>query len=492
MKVTKKLLAFLMALVMVMGLGLTASAANITINNAADGETYTAYKLFDVSTNENGTSYSYYIENTEGNKALIQLLDETIGLNLTLSADGTRYNVNTQGTEDTAVFQADNNATMTAADLAVKLAENETTLASATSSKSAVADNKVATITDLDDGYYFINTTMGSLCILNTTDQNIMEKNEAPEVEKDVTTPTDNDTVQIGDTVDFTITVTAKKGAEGYVLHDQMSDGLTLIENSIAVKVGEDALTVGTDYTVNTNPEENADDPNCVFEITFKEEYLNAITEDTVITVTYQAVVNEKAVVGTDPITNKAILDYGDNSHVDTDEGKTEIYTYDFVLTKTDSSEDPQILTGAEFKLYSSEEGEDAIQFVYDEDNATYRVATAEEISSGDISTTDTIKVGTATITGLAGKSYWLEETKAPDGYHKLEDRVEVRFVTQNDEGESLTLAQSNLEDTAVKNEAGALLPSTGGMGTTVIYIIGAVLVIGAGIILVVRRRRNA
>ena len=92
----------------------------------------------------------------------------------------------------------------------------------------------------------------------------------------------------------------------------------------------------------------------------------------------------------------------------------------------------------------------------------------------------------------MAGKSYWLEETKAPDGYHKLEDRVEVRFVTQNDEGESLTLAQSNLEDTAVKNEAGALLPSTGGMGTTVIYIIGAVLVIGAGIILVVRRRRNA
>ena len=87
---------------------------------------------------------------------------------------------------------------------------------------------------------------------------------------------------------------------------------------------------------------------------------------------------------------------------------------------------------------------------------------------------------------GLAGKTYWLQETKAPDGYNKLTTRQEVTFIEEEDP------ASGSFVDVTVVNEAGALLPSTGGMGTTVIYIIGAVLVIGAGIVLVVRRRTNA
>ena len=499
MKVTKKLFALLMALVMIMGLGLTASAASITINNAADGETYTAYKLFDVSIADNATSYSYYIENTDETSALITLLTgEDINLDLTLSADGSRYNVNTVDVGDTGTSVTEfktKSGSMSAAELAVKLNEIVDSLKTATTSKSAVAtsnnNNTVATITDLDAGYYFVNTTMGSLCILNTTDQaEIVEKNEAPDVEKDVQTPTENDTVQIGDTVTYTIAITAQPGAENYVLHDRMSDGLTLDEESLKVAVGETELTAGNEYTVDFDIEVSDEDPDCAFEISFTESYLNSITAETTITVTYEAVVNEDAVVGTDPITNKAILDYGEASHVETDKGKTEIYTYNFELVKVDGSETPQQLTGAEFKLYSTETGGNAIQFIHEEGTNTYRVATQTEID--EKISADTITVGSATITGLAGKSYWLEETKAPDGYHKLTERVEVEFVTLGEDNQSLTLAESYLADQSVENEAGALLPSTGGMGTTVIYIIGAVLVIGAGIVLVVRRRTNA
>ena len=301
-----------------------------------------------------------------------------------------------------------------------------------------------------------------------------------PTVDKKVT-DSDPNSAEIGDTVNYQITITAQPGAENYVLHDKMSEGLTLTADSIEVTVNGEALE-DTFYEIKTT--ELSD--GCDFEITFNQTYLDTITSKTEIIITYSAVLNEKAQVGTDPNTNEAILNYGENNDVTSEPGTTNTYTYDFGLAKIDK-EERQPLTGAEFELYDTEIGGEAIPVVA-LGNGNYRVATDAEIATPGMTTT-VIAVngeGKATISGLAGKSYWLEETKAPDGYNMLTERRAVTFASNADP------AKADFADITVENQAGSLLPSTGGMGTTLIYIAGAVLVIGAGVLLVVRRRMNA
>ena len=530
MKLAKRILTAGVALALTLGLNIPAFAANVTIDNAAEGETYNAYKLFDMTKEEadpevegDEDKYSYFItvvpedqndpesqnDNYDNYSKLLTLLNDTIGLDLTLSADGSQYIVNT--TADGSSFAVDENLLgtypngMTAAQLATELnkEENKSQLTVAGTAVGAVVpgtegtenEQVTAVLQNLDDGYYFIDTTTGTLCILNSTDQTISEKNEAPEVEKEATVDDGQaaGTVQIGDTVTYTITITAQPGAENYVLHDFMSDGLTLADSPVII-VAEGLTEV--DYTVTVPGLEEEEADKCDLEIAFSQDYLDTITEPATITIQYQAIVNKNADTGVE-INNKAVLDYGQNSKVDTEEGLVSVYTYDFDLTKIDDSEEPVQLEGAHFKLYDRQDGTEPIQFVVMQDPATealtYRVATAEEIME-EGSTTDTIIVGNATITGLAGKSYWLEETMAPEGYNLLASRVEVDFneVMTNDETSVLDLVNSDLNDTQVENHAGSLLPSTGGMGTTILYIAGAALVLGAGVTLVVRRRMNS
>lgn len=497
MKLAKRFLTAGVALALTLGLNIPAFAATITINNTTEGETYSAYKLFDVTVS--GTNYSYSTTDT----ALVNELKE-IGLTFTTSADGNTYYVVTDASGNNFVtdMSVDEDGTMTAAELAEALNGEDVILGTPVATETVAANTNSITLGDgngegdvpsLDSGYYFVTSTVGSLCFLQTNNSavEIAEKNEAPTVEKDVTTPTNNDTVEVGDVLTYTITVTVQDGAENYVVHDQMSDGLTLNENVI-VKVGETTLTEGTNgqYTINYNPNESVQDPDCVFEITFNQEYLDGLADGTQIVITYTATVNGNAVVGTDPETNQAILDYGNSSHVKTDEGKTEVYTYDFNLTKYNEGKTER-LTGAEFKLYDQATGGTAIQFIKTGD--TYRVAMTDEVAPEGSTKTDTITAGSVTIQGLAGKTYYLEETKAPDGYNMLKQRVEVTFGKKAGvETETPTLAQMDLTDQDVENVAGSLLPSTGGMGTTVLYIAGAALVLGAGITLVVRRRMNS
>lgn len=303
----------------------------------------------------------------------------------------------------------------------------------------------------------------------------IEEKNETPTVEKEVTNA-DPDSAQVGDTVNYEITINAKPGAENYVLHDDMSDGLTLTQDSIVVKVGDTTLASPADYSI-AYP---TGTDGCDFEITFTKKYLDSITTNTAITVTYSAVLNENAVTGTDPETNEAILNYGEKNDVTTTPAETKTYTYDFALTKTDENQQP--LTGAEFSLYSQAEGGTAINLIKLADGS-YRVA-----KPGEKGTTTTIVVnseGKATVDGLAGKNYWLEETKAPNGYNMLTERKVVTFNDTN------TPATDDFAAVTVENHAGTVLPSTGGMGTTALYTVGAALVIGAGVTLVVRRRAS-
>lgn len=465
MKVTKKLFAFLMALVMVMGLGLTASAATITITNAKPGETYEAYKLFDVTVS--GDAYSYSTTDVT-----LKTLLEEIGLTFTTSADGNTYYVKSTGAGDTGAFETASGS-MSAAELAVELKGKVDRLGEPDAKRTVGEDESNVVFSGLSEGYYFVTSTMGSLCFLqtNNTEVTIEEKNEEPKIEKEGV-----ETASVGQKVTYTVTITAQKGATNYKLHDTMTESLTF-NNDVTVTLNDEAVA-DENYIVTTG-DQNED--GCTVEVAFNQAFCDTLEDDDQLVVSYSATVNEKAIT-IDP-NNNAHLNYGNNSSTTSDSVTTKNYAFDIVK---DDKED-NLLNDAEFKLYIKTEEDEYTAQKFVKTKNGYRVAMADENGA-----TETIQVnGKVTIDGLASGTYYLEETKAPDGYNKLENMVPVTLG----EVDNLAIVEDGVYVSGgveVENVAGSLLPSTGGMGTTVIYIIGAVLVIGAGIILVVRRRRNA
>ena len=333
-------------------------------------------------------------------------------------------------------------------------------------------------------GYYLVQSDLGVLCSLDTTmpDVTIKEKNSQPTVDKQVQensngTWGDTNDANIGDTVNFKTTINVVDGQpKNYVLHDKMSNGLTFDAGSVEVKIGDRTLTLGSDYTLITNPKDG-----CTFEIEFKE---NVLKPNDVVIVTYSATLNEKAVIYPEPNTNETKLVYGEGSETTWDETKTFTYQFDLVKTKTDKT----VLDGAEFKLYDAKTEGNEIALI-DEGNGVYRVATAaEKAAEGFVSAT--IKAGKVTIKGLDSGTYYLEETKAPAGYNVLAERVEVKIdhanLTATVEGD--TYVSGGVQ---VINQTGAELPSTGGMGTTIFYVVGGLLVVAAGVLLVTRKRMS-
>lgn len=273
-----------------------------------------------------------------------------------------------------------------------------------------------------------------------------------------------------------------------------MEEGLTLKQDSITVKVGETELIKDEDYTVAFGvrcEDKNGAVAVCDFEITFYNDYLDTITGDTDIIVTYKAVLNEKAKIADATNDNDTKLDYGDNSHSNWDTTTTKTFKFDII--KTDSS--LKVLDGAEFELYDQETNGSKINLV-EIKKGLYRVATPEEVEESGFSSAVIKTVnGKATVKGLdsdSKTSYWLAETKAPAGYNKLSERVEVKIENSN-----LTTTmtgdtwQKDDGGVHITNKTGAELPSTGGMGTAIFYIIGSVLVLAAVVLLIVRKRMS-
>ena len=227
-------------------------------------------------------------------------------------------------------------------------------------------------------GYYFVDSSLGALCILNTAvdSVDVNEKNEEPTIGKEVTDE-DKTSASIGDTVNYKITVTAGGAADTtYVVHDKMSAGLTF-NKDIAIKVDGSPVDAGN-YNIVYAGDMGEDDQaiiedGCTFEITFNQEYTASLEKGTKIEITYSAVLNENAVVGTDPNTNEAKLDYGDSTSTTT---TTNTYTYSFGLVKTDG--DDKVITGAKFKLYDAETGGNEIKVVKTGEGQ-YRVAKSGE-----------------------------------------------------------------------------------------------------------------
>lgn len=226
----------------------------------------------------------------------------------------------------------------------------------AVSAQTPAADGSI-TFDGLDSGYYLITSTNGTLSMVETTplktQATVNEKNPNPTIDKKVKengTAGSENSAQIGDRVEFEVKINMKKGARNYVMHDKMEDGLTFNKDSVQIN----GLTKGTDYTVNTPADGIAAlQDDCTFEIRFAEDYLNSLTADTTLTVTYSAVLNEKADV-TAGEKNEALLKWGDKNQ--TEWSTTTTKTYQFEILKydaADTSKNP--LAGAEFQLLKAD-----------------------------------------------------------------------------------------------------------------------------------------
>lgn len=442
--------------------GTNSNSGSITIDNAEDGHTYSAYQVLVLeSYNTDANAYSYKAANGWGD----WLKTQTKYVNV--DADG--YVTWVQNADAAAFAKA-------------ALAHAEANKIAPTATQTAAS--RTVTFSNLNLGYYLVDTTLGTLCSLDTTVPNatMHEKNEVPSQEKEVQEDSDGswgdkNTAEIGDTVNFRTTIQVKPGAESYVLHDVMTEGLTLDPDSVTVA----NLNKGTDYTVATGTADG-----CTFEVTFSQTYLDSVTADTKLTVTYNAVLNEDAKIYTDAETNKTWLDYGDDTNTkSTPPSETKTYTFKVDVVKTD--EDNKVLDGAQFKLYDAKTGGNEIALVQ-ESAGVYRLAKDDETGVGYITTVD----GQLEIKGFdANTNYYLEETKAPDGYHKLPARVEIAVREANLEA-SVSNDTWQSGGVHIVNKTGDLLPGTGGMGTTIFYVVGGAIVIAAAATLVYRKHAES
>ena len=354
---------------------------------------------------------------------------------------------------------------------------------------SVTATTTTVSFTGLDLGYYLVDTTLGTLCSLDTTNPSVVieEKNEAPTNVKTVQEDSNNawgetNDADIGQTVNFKSTITAQAGAENYVFHDTMSAGLTYT-GVTGITLNGTAVDA-SNYTV-TAPAADGD----TFDVTFTQAFCDTLAAGDQIVISYTATLNENAVVGLPGNPNTSKVSYGDSSNTKyTPESQTTTYTWDVdVLKYTKNGETETALAGAKFTLSKSADGSSPIALV-SKGNNVYRVAKTGE--TGTVTEITTDATGKFTIQGLDADTYYLTETAAPAGYNKLADAVTI-VIGENGVVNGTTEAPQGVDEVKVLNQSGTELPSTGGMGTTIFYVLGSILVVGAAVLLVTRKRMS-
>lgn len=476
MKLIKKIAAIMFAFMMVFSLSTNVEAVDgttgtITIKNAKKGETYTVYKVLTLdSYNPESKLYSY-LPATEAWKTYF----ENAG-NQYMSLNDNGYVVTTY---TDAKAQELAQALIKQAKEIAKTDASIQTIANATSDGDLPIDN-------LSLGYYVIDSTEGTLCALTTTNPNatIEPKHVQPTVNKQIhdgeNYVTEN-SVNIGDVVWFETTINVKKGAKNYVLHDQMDDGLTFAGTIYDVydEISDANLKFkpAQDYSIKTKGLTDG----CTFELTFKQGYFDRINQDTTITIKYCATVNESAPIKT-AMKNKTWLTYGEAQK--TDEKITKTYSFGipvFKYTGTDTE-----LAGAKFILSTDENCTDSTKTLKFTKNGEgkYRYDSTNG-KTELVSLTD----GMINIEGIKAGTYYLKETEAPKGYNLLKKIQKIEILK---DGSIKLNGVENPGKVRVQNNSGTLLPSTGGMGTTLIYLIGGALVLGSGFVLMNKKRAKA
>ena len=467
MKTMKKLLAVILAMTLTMAMGICASATapgggdgdgtnaapkgSITVTNAIVGETYTLYKVFDATVSDgrehDSTGISYSSE--------------------WFTTSNEWFEVDTQ--RNITILPAGVGPEGQLSDKAIGWLKSQTDKFKQIGDPiTPTSDAPAVSWTNLDPGYYFIDTTTGSFVTVDsiTPDVIVEDKNSLPSHDKQqsaTATGTFGDDLlelNIGDTVYYQTEIKIGKGSDKDItLTDTMTNGLDLNQSAITVTKGGTAVDAAN-YTL--TPSKHG------FTLVLKADYVKTLEKDNVVTVAYSAVINENAVI--DSATknyNEATLTYSQQTATDT----VYVATYDFQLKKTDGT---KFLDGSGFKLYDKAEGGNQIAVA--KDATGYYV---DQSASKDLTVQIMVdNENGVNVRGLKPGKYYLEETSTPDGYNTLTERKEVEIKTQT----------SALE-VIVVNNAGAELPSTGGRGTTLLYAIGAALVIGAAVLLIARRR---
>lgn len=521
MKTMKKILSLVMGLVMALAMSVTAFAAgenySITIENQAPNHTYEAYQIF-----------AGDLTVKDGNKILSNISWGS-GVDLTKEVG------------DQTLEQVLGNKT--AAEVAESLKDEAAVKAFAEKVAPYLNANSFAT-SNPSDGGYTISGLKAGYYLVKDKDNSLMDKNDfytayimrvvdnvtaepkgdKPSLKKEIQ---DNDTNewgvvgdnQIGDTVKFRTISTVPNNIKDYtkydyIISDTMSEGLTSnVKTADDVTITVKGKTLSQDYyTVTANGNS--------FQVQIN--ILQAINDgkmdagDEIIT-SYTGVLNENAKVYDDgKQENSAHLEYSNNPNDTSNKGQTpesKVYDWTFKMNvnKVDKNQNP--LEGAKFVLSKNgklnvddmkcgEDGvpantENLIGLVIDAEG-NYRVATANDNKDKIVYTID---AGHPAIRGLDDATdYYLYETKAPEGYNLLSKPVQFKITAEyNEDGSKLlenyptvTVDNGNPStdlSTNVVNQSGAELPSTGGIGTTIFYVVGGLLVVGAGIVLVTKKR---
>ena len=436
----------------------------ITIDNAVVGKTYTIYQILKLESFTKDEAYAYTV-NT--------------GWESFVEGDGSDYlEVSSLGY---VTWKGENTDARVRefAKLALEYA-NKNDVAPAKDPIEAKSNTVV--FDKLNLGYYVVDSSLGSVCSIDTTDNEttIKEKNSVPTVDKKVeengTFGKRND-ANIGDVVNFKSTIIVGSGSQDYVLRDTMSEGLTFDEFSVKVTAKKkDGTAVETKdlYTINVKKKESD-----TFTVEFSNELTESVGLDGTIVVTYSATLNEKAVIAGNGNANNTSLDYGNNHN--TTSTPTITYTYRFDLVKTKKSN--EVLEGAEFDLYDSKNNQVKVVFVKKENGVNvYRVTRDAQVTSVKI------EAGIARIEGLDSDTYTLKETKIPAGYNKLGEDPTITLNKANNDAtiETNLYKEGGLQ---VINYTGSELPSTGGMGTTMFITIGSLMVMAFGTLLITKLR---
>jgi len=474
----KKFIAVLTAVMMIMALIATpvfaeeSELGSITINNASEGNTYAIYQLLDLeSYNPTTGAYSYKV-----NAAWVEFFKAGTGALDYMAINDAGYVTWTNGSDDSTVAAF--------AKIALDFAKNNGI--SALASKAPSAGETTIKFENLNLGYYLVDSTMGALCGLTTTnpDASINAKNGAPtiskQVKEDLTAQWDNEnTADIGQTVEYRVTINVHKGAENYVLHDKMPAGVTFGEVTGVEHIMSSGTTETTDTSMYTVITSTTDD--CTFEISFSSEFCDHLATNDRVIVYYTGILNENAVINGSGNVNTAWLSFGEGHK--TAESTATTYTFEADIVKTDSQN--ILIDGAIFRIYDSETGGNEIKMVKINDT-TFRRA-----KEGEGGTTILVKDGLVTIQGFDNGDYWLEEISAPEGYNQLTNRVKFTIADGNLKAVFNGTTYSTGSGVHVVNKTGSMLPETGGLGTTIFVTLGGAMVLAAGVVLFAKKRMS-
>lgn len=483
MKHMKRFMALFAALALVLAMAVPAFAdtgnasmsndGEITVQNTIKGHTYSIYRIFNLVSFKNDATdkaYSY------------KLSEKWTGFT------SNSFSVNKNGYIEWKAGETEAVAAAFAVEAKAYIASHSSTV---TPDYTQTASGESVEFDNLPLGYYLVSTSVGSLCSLDTTDKTaeIREKNGVPSVDKEIVEDgkdVKSNNAGIGDKVNYKVTINVTAGnTSNYVLHDTMT-GLDFNNDVKITSEKKGQLTSASEYTVNTA---GLSDSTCTFEIVFDDSVL--VAGDT-LTVEYSGTVNKDAVIGGSGNKNESHLQFG-NKNTPSSETKTYVWkvnVHKYTVEKTGETEKEKALAGAKFVLSRGNEGEKEYAVMTGNKVTSWK----KEFNNATVLVTD----GTNDLIyeGLDAGNYQLIETEAPTGYNKLKNPIDVVITASNG---SATITYKDADESGfetatgatvkVLNNAGTTLPTTGGIGTTIFYLIGGGLMVAAAVLLIAKKR---